>query len=414
MAKKRPTPNTQSTSTTKRQNTGYRSNTTIPVPSTSTTSAPSVPSTSGSNPPSHPCTPGIGGLTDPMREYLDKHKSCRKCCHVNVGHISNDCTLGFPDPATYWGIMLTDSVILAPDALSLNSVASITVNDTSHIASGPVTVISSSLPVSSQLATNTSCIIGEDDNLSVDSDNEATHPSNRSVSLPPHFDKVCPICAVSTSPEVPFALDHLVWPCAIKDRSSPSKLPSYIQTSALIDDGSHLVLIRPELVAHLKLKIHPLPKPISVTVAFQDASSSKTSLTSWVKLKLHAHKNQWSSHTVHAIIALNLCTDIILGLPFLATNKLLINPSERSVIDKTSGFDLLHPSTMEVTTPLPSHHSTHNTLCTDYASTDRLLPFHMLSSTDTAYTVLDDPNYNKLRDSDPICAIRECIELLKF
>ncbi len=418
MVKKHPASNSQPNSNAKHQNTGYCSNATISVPSTASTStaSTSAASGSGSNPPSRPGTPGIGGLNDPMREYLDKHKGCRKCQRTNTDHCSADCTLGFPDPATYRGITLADGVTLALDTPSLNSVTSITVNDTSHISSGPIAVISSSLPVPSHPPTNELCIIIDDDNLSVDSDNEAVHSANCSTSLPPHFGKVHPICSVSSSPKVPFALDHLVWPCAIEDRSSSSPFPSYVHTCALIDDGSHLVLIKLELIACLNLKVRPLPKPISVTIAFQDNSTAKTSLISWVKLKLHARKNQWSSGTVCTIIAPNLCTDIILGLPFLAANKLIIDPSEHAIFDKTTGFDLLHPTTPVKSSllPQPSAHSAHIAARNDLATTNTCLPFHALTATDTAYTVLDDPSYNKLRDSDPICAVCKRIEQLEF
>ncbi len=217
MAKKQSAPIPQSNSNPKCQNTDYCSNMLVPIPLTSSSST-SAPATSGSgsnsNPSSCPHTPDIGGLSNSMKDYLDKHRGCRKCCHTNVDHCSVDCTLGFPDPTTYRGIMLADGVTLAPDTPSLNSVVSVSVNST-HISSRPVAVITSSLPVPSFPPTNNSSIIGNDNNLSVDSDNEVSHASNHSVSLPPPFSKVRPICPITPSSEIPFAVDHLVWPCAI-------------------------------------------------------------------------------------------------------------------------------------------------------------------------------------------------------
>jgi hypothetical protein len=147
----------------------------------------------------------------------------------------------------------------------------------------------------------------------------------------------------SVRTHVPFLLPHLIWKCAIEshDVSSLSRIP----VSALIDHGSPPVLIDQTLVNRLHLPAHPLPRPFPVSGAFFSNSeqSAHVSLTHWVKLKLHDCNNWYSAHTVRAIVAPNLCHEIILGLPFLAHNHIVVDAHNRTVIDNNVMFDLLHP-----------------------------------------------------------------------
>jgi hypothetical protein len=142
---------------------------------------------------------------------------------------------------------------------------------------------------------------------------------------------------------VPFLLPHLVWECAV-DSHDVSSL-SRVSISALIDHGSPPVLIDQTLVDCLHLPTHPLPRPFPVSGAFftNSEQSSHVSLTHWVKLKLHDHNNWYSACTVCAIVAPNLCHEIILGLPFLSLNHIVVNAHDCTVIDSNCMFDLLHP-----------------------------------------------------------------------
>ena len=63
----------------------------------------------------------------------------------------------------------------------------------------------------------------------------------------------------------------------------------------------------------------------------------------YIKLQLHNPSLYWSSKTIRAIIAPGLCSPMILGLPFLAHNNIVVDASERTVIDKNCNFNLLHP-----------------------------------------------------------------------
>ena len=70
--------------------------------------------------------------------------------------------------------------------------------------------------------------------------------------------------------------------------------------SALIDNGAHVVLIRPEVVDELGLKRHLLPVPEPVDVAITDGKKKKKKmLTEYVKLSITSVDNAWTSRTVH-------------------------------------------------------------------------------------------------------------------
>ncbi|KAJ3846177.1 hypothetical protein EV368DRAFT_53135, partial [Lentinula lateritia] len=66
--------------------------------------------------------------------------------------------------------------------------------------------------------------------------------------------------------------------------------------------------------------------------------------THYCKLSLDDPCAGWSSRSVRALIVPSLCYPMILGIPFLAHNFLATDYAVRTVIDKTSGFDLMNPS----------------------------------------------------------------------
>ncbi|KAJ3916664.1 hypothetical protein F5877DRAFT_5087, partial [Lentinula edodes] len=62
-------------------------------------------------------------------------------------------------------------------------------------------------------------------------------------------------------------------------------------------------------------------------------------------LSLDDPSGGWSSRVVRALIVPSLCYPMVLGIPFLAHNCLVTDYAARTVIDKTSGFDLMNPNT---------------------------------------------------------------------
>ncbi|KAF9255606.1 hypothetical protein L218DRAFT_883797, partial [Marasmius fiardii PR-910] len=121
----------------------------------------------------------------------------------------------------------------------------------------------------------------------------------------------------------------------------------------MIDSGSSVVLIRDSVVNTCGLRTLPLQEPIALDNAFSDNSpssspSSPLLLDRCVELHLEDRSSFWTSKPVFAIISPSLVSDVILGMPFITTNRLLLDPNGPSIIVKGSGFDLLNPSRVPV------------------------------------------------------------------
>ncbi|KAJ7100274.1 hypothetical protein B0H15DRAFT_770979, partial [Mycena belliarum] len=135
-------------------------------------------------------------------------------------------------------------------------------------------------------------------------------------------------------------VDHLYWDCLIE--GPMTNLPLLIQ--ALIDNGAHLALIDELLVDKIGLRRYKLRKPEPITLAMSDGNADvPTYLTEYVKLPLLSRDQTYRSSTVRALIAPNLCSPVILGLPWLTRNSIVIDHRERSAVDKRVNYDLLNP-----------------------------------------------------------------------
>ncbi|KAG2737970.1 hypothetical protein P692DRAFT_20760211, partial [Suillus brevipes Sb2] len=138
----------------------------------------------------------------------------------------------------------------------------------------------------------------------------------------------------------PLQTPHLRWDCQVDGPAVSSPL----NVSALIDHGSSLVLIDEALVSKLGLRRRLLPKPVPVTLALSQDEQSFL-LSHFVKLSCTSLDGQYTSRTVRAVIAPNLCTPLLLGGPFLEHNRIVIDHELRSCIVKDLNYDLLHPPT---------------------------------------------------------------------
>jgi hypothetical protein len=138
----------------------------------------------------------------------------------------------------------------------------------------------------------------------------------------------------------PFKSKHYVWRCSIDGPADEFPL----KISTLIDNGAHMVLIRPETVTQLGLETFPLPEPELIDVAISSSTSTQKTLSHYVKFKATSLDGLWTSHTVIAIIAPGLCMPIIFGLPFLEFNEIISDHSLRSCIHKKSGYNLINPA----------------------------------------------------------------------
>ncbi|KAF8223694.1 hypothetical protein L208DRAFT_1516133, partial [Tricholoma matsutake] len=104
--------------------------------------------------------------------------------------------------------------------------------------------------------------------------------------------------------------------------------------NALIDHGSSPVLISRNLAEILCLEPHPLFKPLLVSSAFMKKTKSPKALelTHYCKLLIHSPDALWHARTINTIICPKLYTDLILGLDFLAKNKIVVDANLRTAI----------------------------------------------------------------------------------
>ena len=146
----------------------------------------------------------------------------------------------------------------------------------------------------------------------------------------------------------PLKCKHLVWSCFIDGPLTEFPL----KISSLIDNGCHLILIRPDIVKKLGLHISTLKQPETVDVAIKNRKEKlKIELNQYVILKATSRDQKWISKGVRALIAPDLCMPVIFGLPFLTHNNIVTDHALRSCIDKKCGYDLINPD--PVLPPLP-------------------------------------------------------------
>ncbi|KAG0706782.1 hypothetical protein DFH29DRAFT_995651 [Suillus ampliporus] len=229
-------------------------------------------------------SPRLGSLTETERALLMKHKGCFKCRKFYVSHQSKDCTNGAPDASSYKTLTESNANAAKPKTKPVAAV-------------GPVGAV---MPSSV---------------LDDGSDSE---------------DDMC---------IAPFETAHLIWPCLLMGPSSES--PEHFK--ALIDHGSHLVLIDENIVKRLGLHRRKLHTKIEANSAFMDNSSSPFSFSEYVLLSPSSVNHDWTLRTICAIIAPDLAVPLLLGGPFLSHNCLVIDHDRRTCIAKDSNYNLLNP-----------------------------------------------------------------------
>jgi hypothetical protein len=131
----------------------------------------------------------------------------------------------------------------------------------------------------------------------------------------------------------PLSVPHLFWRASAARASLSDDEP--IMFDCLIDNGSHLVLIRNSLAETLSLRRHKLPLPIETEVAMREGEKKVVlKLYEYVKLRLYDSSGEYSAKSVRAIVAPNLVSPVILGLPFLSHNSIVVDHAARTAIDK--------------------------------------------------------------------------------
>ena len=131
---------------------------------------------------------------------------------------------------------------------------------------------------------------------------------------------------------------------------------------AMIDNSAHIVLIRPDVIEKLGLERKQLRKPQVINVAMKDEQKEKKSkpvlLSDCVSLSLSTLDNSWTLKPVTAVIAPGLCTNILLGLPFLIHNRIVVDHESPSTFVKDTSIDLLNfvPTPHKIAHPVKSPH----------------------------------------------------------
>ena len=189
-------------------------------------------------------------LTDTECTLLKDHEGCTKCRHFYVDHRSYNCPSGFPLAKGYKTLSLNDALAAKKGKATQKTNA--------KAVSATITAVDSS---DEEISAAAAILPDSPGGYASDSE-EAADISRRDVSAP-------------------LRIKHLFWNCQI--HGLIDDFP--VKTKALIDNGAHLVLMRPELAAKLSLKVYRLREPEIVDVALKDSNTKiKTQLSEYVKL----------------------------------------------------------------------------------------------------------------------------------
>ena len=277
---------------------------------------------SKSNPPSASSTRDFPPkLTDEERRLLMEHQGCLKCRKFYAGHRAHQCTT----------------------TISGKGYKALTPQD----AQRAKTANSSKTSSSNQFSSNTIASVSEVPATQTDDFIAAIFPSMSSnVFGDGSFNEESDSSLSSVSNPPPLKSKHFIWNCSL---TGPS-VTFPVMKQGLIDNGCHMVLIRPDIVEELGLPIFALKEPENVNVAI---SFSKTdgiqrqnhSLVHYVKLRPFSSDSVFQSRVVHAVICPGLCMPVIFGLPFLEVNDIICDHKHRSCIvrDKNINYNLLNP-----------------------------------------------------------------------
>ena len=139
----------------------------------------------------------------------------------------------------------------------------------------------------------------------------------------------------------PLRSKHFVWKCNVDG----PEVDFPLAVSTLIDNGAHVVLIRPEIVQKLGLPTHQLDQPECIDVAIDSSNKTKKAqeLSTYVLLTVSSLDQAFHAKPVRALVMPGLCMPVILGLPWLEDNKIVCDHADRSCYVKTMGYNLLHP-----------------------------------------------------------------------
>ncbi|GBE81436.1 reverse transcriptase-RNase H-integrase [Sparassis crispa] len=286
-------------------------------------------------------------LTEGERKLLFDNEECLKCRNFFAGHKAAECTIGFPIKLTYH--TLTQAMADAARRCIAKPVATVTVIDGHSTGPSvhPVTAVMgmSSFPITN-MPLNVSNVLDDDNDSDAENSVSTTSPIPSSVAVSPV--QISPL-PDTTGDLAPLRIVHMTWRCSASGPEGSFPL----MFDALIDHGSHTVLIREDYASKLALHRHRLPVTERVKLAMQsNGEHVVVELFEWVKLSLYDPSNFWSAKSVRAIIVPSLCCPVILGLPFLAHNRIVVDVESCTAVNKDSLYDLCNPARIsELPTP---------------------------------------------------------------
>ncbi|KIO00253.1 hypothetical protein M404DRAFT_153059, partial [Pisolithus tinctorius Marx 270] len=242
-------------------------------------------------------------LTVEECQLLCDNSGCFKCCRLFQNHTMHNCPNDFPEAKNY-------KVLTAAD-----------VEAAKKKCTKPVAAVIEEEPVAK-------CAhITE-----VDDDTDAIAVVMPSATLGDGTD-------LGEEYIAPLSVPHLQWSCLLEGPN----LTFPLSVKALIDSGSHLVLIDKSLIVKLGLQHRQLHKSLNVSVALSSGDREVMLLGNYVTLSCLSSDSRFCSHSIRTIIAPGLCTLLLLGLPFLSHNKLVIDHALCTCISKDTGYDLMNP-----------------------------------------------------------------------
>ncbi|KIL63339.1 hypothetical protein M378DRAFT_179303 [Amanita muscaria Koide BX008] len=245
-------------------------------------------------------------LTFEERQLLNKNEGCFKCREFYVDHLAGNCPTGFPDAKTY--VPLTKEMALAAKRKKEGRAAPPSRASTSRVAA----VISRS-PSPDVTASPVAAVLSDD-----------------AVSLGDE-DDVDPNVQVSD-----YKLPHLRFDCIVHGADFASEA-----LNVFLDCGSPFVLIHPSLVESLGLTKRRLPQAEKFKTATRNPVPQNVNEYVWLRLSIPS--SNWSAKKVMALVCESLNMKLLLGLPWLAKNKLVTDHERRTCICKDSNIDILQP-----------------------------------------------------------------------
>ena len=223
-------------------------------------------------------------LTDEERCLLMEHLGCLKCHKFYAGHWAHQCTT----------------------TISGKGYKALTAQDTQCAKAAN----SAKAPPSSQL--NMAASVSEIPNNKLDDFIAAVFP-NLPSGLIGDGSENSDSSFSSVSVQPPLKSKHFIWNCSL---TGPA-VTFPITAPSLIDNGCHMVLIRPDIVEKLGLPIFALKEPETVDIAISfsksGVSQEKQSLIHYVKLCPFSTDSVFQSRVVHAVICPGLCMPVIFG-----------------------------------------------------------------------------------------------------